>query len=282
VLTEVKAYSSWLSAPTLPLSDTGRAETDLVQVRNIAGLDPVKASVNTSPYGSVDGESFIGSSVPKRNIVLTVGLRPDWNDWTYEGLRRLLYSYFMPKRPVQLVFYSDDMIPVQIRGVVESAEINQFSKDPEFVISVICPDPYFTALEPKVITGQSIRETDETVAVIDNDGSIEIGMHVMVTQVSGATPTNIRVQIGDQEISYFSVVATVDPTNYFEMNSIPTRKFVQNVNMSTGVITSLLSKVVREGSEWPIFPPGENDFSVITDAGVQDWELTYFERFGGL
>ena len=51
MLTEVKAYSSWQSAPTLLLSDTGRAETDLVQIRNIDGLDPVKASVNTSPLG---------------------------------------------------------------------------------------------------------------------------------------------------------------------------------------------------------------------------------------
>ena len=33
---------------------------------------------------------------------------------------------------------------------------------------------------------------------------------------------------------------------------------------------------------WPILQPGENEFSVITDQGVQDWELIYFERFGGL
>ena len=72
MLTEVKAYSSWRSAPTLPLSDSGRAETDLIQIRNIDGLDPVKASVNTSPFGSVDGASYVGSSVESRNIVLTI------------------------------------------------------------------------------------------------------------------------------------------------------------------------------------------------------------------
>jgi hypothetical protein len=43
VLTVVKAYSAWQSAPTLPLSEDGRAETDLVQIRNIDGLDPVTA-----------------------------------------------------------------------------------------------------------------------------------------------------------------------------------------------------------------------------------------------
>ena len=51
MLTEVKAFSSWRSAPTLLLNEDGRPEADLIQVRNITGLDPVKASVGTSPYG---------------------------------------------------------------------------------------------------------------------------------------------------------------------------------------------------------------------------------------
>lgn len=284
MLTEVKAYSSWLSAPTLLLDDNGRAETDLVQIRDIQGLDPVKASVNTSPFGSVDGEAYIGSSVSSRNIVLTVGINPNWGSWSYESLRRLLYEYFMPKRLVKLVFISDDIVPVEISGVVESAEINQFSKDPEFVVSVICPDPYFTAVDPEVVTGNSVRPGASGAPIIIYEGTIEAGMHVQVTQSSGATPTFIGIQIGEEPavIAYFNVTTTVNPTNYFELNSVPTKKFVQNVDLSTGVITSLLSKVVREGSEWPIFQPGSNEFAVITDAGVQDWELSYFERFGGL
>ena len=284
MLTEVKAYSSWQSAPVLTLDTNGRAETDLVQIRNIDGLDPVKASVNTSPFGSVDGAAYVGSDVLTRNIVLTVGINPNWNDWAYESLRRLLYSYFMPKRPVKLIFYSDDIVPVEISGIVESAEINAFSKDPEFVVSVICPDPYFTAVDPKVVTGQAIRLADMDVESmeIDYDGNIETGVHVQVTYVSGPSPTSIGLQVGDPAISYFNVLATVDASNYFESSSLPTRKFVQNVDMSTGVITSLLSKVVREGSEWPVIQPGENYFCVLTDQGVQDYELTYYERFGGI
>ena len=282
MLTEVKAYSSWQSAPTLPLSDTGRAETDLIQVTNIEGLDPVNASVNTSPFGSVDGEAYTGSSVLKRNIVLTLRPNPNWDDWSYESLRRLLYSYFIPKALTKLVFYSDDMVPVEISGIVESVSINIFSKDPEFVVSIICPYPYFTALNGEVITGQSVRPGG-TIATIDYDGSVEAGIYVKVTFVSGSPPASIGIQIGDPAISYFTVAATVSNTMYFEMSSIPMMKYVQNINMGTGVITNLLSKItVQEGSSWPVLQPGEQDFSIITDAGVQDWELTYFERFGGL
>jgi hypothetical protein len=282
VLTEVKAYSSWQSAPTLPLSDTGRAETDLVQIRNIDGLDPVKASVNTSPLGSVDGVAYTGSNVPSRNIVLTLHPNPNWHNWSYEGLRRLLYSYFMPKRPVRLVFYSDDIAPVEISGVVESCDVNPFSQDPELLVSIICPDPYFTALDPEVLTGQTVRPGG-TIAQIHYDGTIEAGIHVEVSFSSGAAPTIIGIQIGDPLISFFNVVATVGATKYFEMSSLPMQKFVQNVDIGTGIITNLLSKIqIAEGSSWPSLQPGEQDFSVVTDQGVQDWELTYFERFGGL
>lgn len=282
MLTEVKAYSSWEQAPTLLLDSNGSAQTDLIQVREITGLDPVKASVNVSPFGSVDGSAYVGSDVLSRNIVLTLGLNPDWDTWTYEALRRLIYSYFMPKRPTKLQFESDDIPPVEISGIVESAEVNHFSKSPEMQVSVVCPDPYFSSIDPVVITGQSIRKGGAT-DTIDYEGSVETGIRVLVSESSGANPTSIGIQVGDPTISYFDVMAGVDASKYFEMSSVPLRKYVQNVDLTTGVITNLLSKTtIREGDTWPSLHPGETDFSVVTDAGVQDWELRYYLRYGGL
>ena len=218
MLTEVKAYSSWPSAPTLLLSDTGRPETDLIQLRNIDGLNPVKANVNTSPFGSVDGVAYTGSNVAARNLVLTVHPNPDWDIWTYESLRRLIYDYFMPKRPSRLVLFSDDMPTVQIIGIVEDVAVNQFSKDPEFIISIICPDPYFTALEPTIITGQSVRPGG-TEKLITYNGNIETGIHVKVIFTSDPPPSEIGIQVGDPLSTYFNVEATVSASRYFEMNS---------------------------------------------------------------
>jgi hypothetical protein len=282
VLTQLKAYSSWRSAPVLPLDETGDPETDLIQIRNIDGLDPVKASVNTTPLGAVDGVSYVGSNVPSRNIVLTLHPNPDWDNWTIETLRRLLYSYFMPKLPTRLVFYSDDLIPVEIYGIVEDASINQFSKDPELLVSVVCPNPYFTALEPTVITGSAIRAGGDPI-IVENMGNLETGFQLKVTALTPPNPTQITVQIGDPAISSFVVAASVNDTKYFEMSSVPMHKYVQNVEIGTGLITNLLSTItIQEGSDWPTLEKGENEFSVITDQGEQDWELTYFERFGGL
>jgi hypothetical protein len=280
VLTEVKAYSAWKAAPTLLLNDNGRPETDLIQIRNIDGLDPVKASVSTSPFGSIDGESYTGSNVPKRNIVLTLHPNPDWDNWSPAALRRVLYSYFMPKQAIRLVFYSDDMAPVEISGIVESAEANPFSQDPEMVVSIICPDPYFTAVDPVVFTGSTVRSGGATTTITYN-GSIAAGVHVKVAYVSGSTPNLISVQIGDPGVNSFRVNASVSNPVYFELSSVPRQKFVQTVDIGTGVITNLLYEV-EIGSNWPSLEYGDNEFSVITDLGVQDWELSYYERFGGL
>lgn len=282
MLTELKAYSSWQSAPTLPLSDTGRAETDLIQIRNIDGLNPVKASVNTSPFGSVDGVAYTGSKVLSRNIVLTVCPNPDWKSWTYESLRRLLYQYFMPKRSVRLVFYSDDMIPVEITGIVEDISVNQFSKDPELLVSIICAYPYFTALDPTIVTGQSIR-AGGVITPVHYGGNVESGIYVEVTYVSGANANNLGIQIGNPEISHFTVILAdlITASKYVEMSSIPLQKYLQTIDTATGLLTNIYPNV-QAGSSWPILEPGANDFSVITDDGVQDWRLVYYERFGGL
>jgi Phage tail protein len=259
------------------------AETDLIQLLNIDGLEPVKASVNTTPFGSVDGSSYVGSSVISRNIVLTLRPNPNWDDWTYESLRRLIYSYFMPKRSTKLEFYSDDIPPVGISGIVEGVDVNVFSEDPQLLVSIICPDPYFISLDPMVVTGQTIREGDAPIQ-IEYEGTIETGVYVQVTDAANTQPDFIWVQIGDPTISYFKVDCTINSDLYFEMSSVDMQKYAQTVDLTTGVITNLLNKVhVVEGSAWPtILKPGTNDFSVITDAGTQDWTLKYYERFGGL
>jgi Phage tail protein len=277
VLTTVRAYSSWQSADKLLLDPAGIEETDVLQIQDITGLGPVKAAVNTSPLGSLDGDSYVGSSVSYRNIVLSIKPNPDWDIWTYERLRRLLYEYFMPKLQIRLVFETDEIPPVEIFGYVENIEPTLFSKSGDIQISVICPYPYFTAIDPVVVNGIS----NNTPVDVDYNEAIETGVNVQITYTSGASPSSIGIQIGDPTLTYFRVAASVDANKYFVMSSIPGQKYVQNVAISGGVITNLLAKV-QSGSKWPTLKLGNNKFSIVTNAGVQDWKLTYYPRYGGL
>jgi hypothetical protein len=292
----MEAYSSWSSAPVLPLSERG-AQTDVLQVRKVEGLGPVKATINKSPRGSIPGESFTGSSLPSRNIVITIGLNPDWNLWTVEKLRRLVYSYFMTQLLVRLVFRSDDDFPpVEISGYVEDVVPDIFAKDPVMQVSIICPDPFFTAVEPSLVTGiasvgssqlkgghsATVLDIDENGGMtLDYQGSIETGVNVKLVYASGANASRVSIQVGNAAQQYFRVTGVVTPTKYLVMNSIPGQKYVQNVEMGSGLITNLLSKV-EEGSSWPTLQPGNNYLQVSADAGTQDWEFFFYERFGGL
>lgn len=277
MLTTVRAYSARESADTLLLADNGRAETDLLQVRDITGLEPVEAAINTIPFGFLDGDSYAGSSVSKRNIVLTIKPNPNWIDWTYEKLRRILYAYFMPKSQVRLVFETDEIPPVEITGYVESIDPAIFSKDGEIQISIICPYPHFMAVTPIVVTGFTNGDPLE----FDYDGSVETAVNLEVLWDSGVPLGSTDIQIDQSAFSSFIVSAPVNATTYFIMNSVPGNKYVRTVDSLSGEWTNILANI-QEGSIWPILKPGPNYFNVATESDVYTWKLTYYKRYGGL
>lgn len=278
MLHTVRVFSSWASAVEVPLDPLGGAETDPFQIRNIEGLGPVNASVNTSPIASSHGDRYVGSSVGARNIVLTVKPNPNWQDTTYESLRKLLYSYFMPGYKVRLVFESDEFSPVEIFGYVETNEPAIFSKDGEINISVICPYPYFVSVDPVVIDGvNNDPEID-----IDYQGTIETGIQVQISWASGLIEPLSVVQVGDPLLSTFRVWTNITEDQYFAMSSIPGSKYVRHVGVETGLIENLLNDILPD-SEWPVLQPGTNKFAVYGSLyGVQNWRLVYYNRYGGL
>lgn len=283
MLTKIQVYSEWHSAVQLLLDPDGRAETDLIHIRNINGLDPVKASVNTSPLGSVDGSSYAGSSVENRNIVLTLRPNPDWKTWTYEALRQVIYQYFMPKRLVKMVLTTDEFPPMKISGVVESVDTNIFSKDPEMTVSIICPDPYFMSVNPVVFTGKTIPVGGASVP-ITYDGNVEAGIYLKIAAQAGQPDaSNVTVKIQNPETTTLSVAAVVNPTTLFEMSTVPNNKFVQNIGIGSGATTNLLPvTTLVPAFQWPVMESGSNQLSVITNVGLHNWELDIYERFGGI
>lgn len=279
MLTKVTAYSQWTTVDPLVLNVVDRPETDLFEVRNIDGLGAVKADVNTTPLGSIAGESFNGTNVGKRNLVFTLGLTPDWNVWTMSKLRQLLDKYFMPQQTIRLVFEGTEFSPVEIFGYIESNEPNMFSKDPEQQISIICPKLYFRSVAPVVITGQS---TDLPIE-IEYEGNVEAGIHLAATKASGADPTYIGVRINDSfifaELTGFG--SPVDDNRDFELSTIPGEKYIRSIIIPDGTIINLLN-FAQVGVRWPLVSPGALSFDVESSAGIQDWTLTYYPLFGSL
>lgn len=285
MLTQIDVHSSHTPPTGFALANSN---TDPIQVRGITGLGPVKASVNTTPFGSIDGEAYKGSSVGKRNIVFTFGLNPNWVDQSIASLRQLLYEYFMPKQSVKLTFHSD-LPTCAIYGIVESFEPNIFSRDPEIQVSIICPMPDFVSVASSQVNG--IVGDGSTSIVIDYEGTISTGFVLEVRSTVGnvAYTGNIEVQnqvdllqspfVNTMDLTAIDV--TVDTTKYFKMSSVRGDKYVYSITTFDSIITDIL-KTISPDTKWPVLEPGSNEFQVVAAESGQSWQLTYFKRFGGL
>lgn len=127
-----------LAGETLPLTLDHPEKSGFI-VKSISGLGPVKATINTTEYSTIDGGIFNSARLPYRNIVMELQFLPKS---TIEETRLLSYKYFMIKQQLTMEFITDSH-DVTISGYVESNTPNIFSKDEGCQISIICPDPYF-------------------------------------------------------------------------------------------------------------------------------------------
>lgn len=285
MLTNLEVYSSLSSPPDLPLQLGGREDVDPIHIRHIDGLEPVKADIATRPYGSLDGDFFTGSIVGKRNIVITLGFNPDFVEHTVASLREKLYAYFMPKQVVILRIFRDDLPTVEIEGHVESCLPNIFVKDPEMVVSIICPLPDFISASASILTGMA-SDDPETVEFtvlgnVDTPILFEMAPEAGEPSYDGPIVLTHSTRL-ISELTTFGVTATLAPGISLLISSLRGNKVAQNIITATGEKTNLL-QTMADGSFWPQLKPGTNKFSVVTDSATEkEWTLTYYEHFGGL
>lgn len=293
MLTQVNVYAS--KQPDLELPTTPEATSSApIQIRNATGLGPAVADINISPFGSSDGGYFRGSTIAKRNIVLTLGFNPNWDDQTISSLRVQLYRYFMTKKKVRLRFITDEHPDMEIVGYVESCEPNIFSRDPEMQVSIICPNPDFVAVAATVVTGFTVSSTGDA-TIFDYIGTVPTGYILKIMSipenVSFGGDISILHFVGDQIgsaddlviLELASGVAVINATGYFEMSSVHGSKWIRRVLVADpSDYTNLLADWYV--SPWPQLERGENQIAVNVgpiDDG-QAWSVTYFAHFGGI
>lgn len=285
MLTNLEVYSSLSSAPDLPLQLGGREDVDLIHIRNITGLGPVKADINTTQYGSGDGGFYTGGSIGIRNIVMTLGFNPDWVEHTVASLRQIVYGYFMSNQPVTLRLFRDDGPTVEINGYCESNEPDIFSKDPEMPISVVCPMPDFVAVAPSVVTGTA--QPDPVESEFTLVGNVDTSGRVVLTPiVDDPSPTyDGTVTLEHKTLApganIFKVTGSVATGMDLIIDSARGAKVAENVIALEHI--NLLNSMTAD-SKWLALRPGTNMLRVLLDAAAADkaWTLTYYERFGGL
>lgn len=252
-------------------------------IHNITGLEPPPATINSRGYGSINGEFYVGSHIGKRNIVFTFGLNETSGYASVSNARSVLSGYMMVQGQVLLRFLSNDRAPVDIEGYVETWTPNRFSQEPEVQVSIICPKPNFTAIEPKEFTGLASDDPDDV--VVPYHGTLATGIELVMDLPGSGLLGSIFVEIGlfpgsYREFEIEEVVSYVGDT--FAMDSRANNKFVKQRQLEGDDIN--LFSFVTNTAFWPYVQPADNLFRVRTPDSEEEleWTLTIIEQFASI
>lgn len=273
MLNKIEVYTPQGALLSLPLQDV----TAGFVVKEIEGLDPVKANLVYSSFAQIDGSQYQASRRENRNLVIKLGLEPDYVNTTVSALRSQLYNFFMPKMFVTLRFYIDNIHFVSISGRVESCESPLFTDDPEVVVSLVCFDPNFVAPASVVVNGSTVAGTTEQSVIYP--GSIETGMifRLMVNRTVSQIMVYNRPLSGELMLFEFSA-----PLIAGDLLVISTVAGAKSAFLTRAGARNSILYGASPAANWINLFPGKNNLRVFAEGAAIPFSIEYTAKYGGL
>lgn len=272
MLTKVEVSTNLVGTKlVLPLIGTNQP----FLIKDIEGLDPVKANIVSSSFSTLDGTQYQSSRRESRTIIFKLGL--DISHGPIKLLRKFLYRYLMPKSVVSLRFHDSDGTYVDISGMVETCVVPLFAEEPEATISVFCFDSDFYTPMPVVVEGATTF-TEKEVA-IDYDGDVESG--VKLRMVLNRIIDNFKVyhRLPDQSIRILEFNSTLIHGDVLEISTVSGNKFAYRLR--AGKTDSVLDGITPFSS-WLELAPGLNHIRVYSKGMPLPYTIDYTSKYGGL
>lgn len=114
-------------------------------VKEFAGLNPPKATVNINESALVDGGTFNSSKLNCRQVNIAIAVEE-----AAEDNRLAFYKVVQSKMPLR-IYYRSDRLDVFMDGYVEDIDVSFWARKNVITVSVICPFPYLKVAD-QVIT----------------------------------------------------------------------------------------------------------------------------------
>lgn len=254
--------------------------SDRYAVTSVSGLNPPKASINTSVNAGFDGSTFKSGRVSERNIVIKLSLLGD-----IEANRVNLYRYFKTKDSVRIL-YSNGIRDVQISGYVDSFQCDLFKRGEMAQISVICTAPYFVDSEessngfsrviplfefPFSIDSVGIAFSEliaEDEVNIFNAGDVPTGMVIEFHATGSVTnPILYNTETGER----IKVNVSMSAGDSVLISTVRGEKSITKV--SDGVKTNIINDI-DQGSVWLQLNYGDNPLWFSADANSDNLRCT--------
>lgn len=241
-------------------------------LRATSGLDAEQITPQFYGQGAETGVDFTSLSLEPREVVLRIGLQPDYSVGNTPGdLRSNLLRAIASNRrgTVQLRFYENEVVVGILEGFITKHQSNLSGKDSDVFITIKCDDPI-------------IRSQGVTSALIS--GFADPALPIIIDPIS-TSPHGFKMKVTYTNDRYgFEMSHQSDfPDWEFQLNydfldgdelyisSEANDKYIYRVRSA---VTLHLTDTLEPGSLWPIIFPGENDFSiggVPTDITINEW-----------
>jgi hypothetical protein len=248
-----------------------------ILLADIDGLGPVKATLVSSSFARLDGEQFHAARREARNIIFKIKLRPDFVSTTARDLRSQLYNFFMPKSPVDLKFYMDDGLTVNISGYVETCEPNIFTQEPAVDVSIMCFQPDFVDVTTQTISEDTVSDTTEL--DVEYDGTVETGIVFTLNLNRTESDFTIYHRAPDGALRQLDFSESLLSGDVLVINTNPGTKSATLTR--TGTSTSILNGVSPQ-SNWISLSKGTNTIRVYATGAAIPYTITYMNKYGGL
>lgn len=256
----------------------------------VEGITPPKMNISTSANATSDGDTVNSVRAEKRNIVLYLKIDND-----VENNRLKLYRHFPLKKNLT-VYCKTDTRDMCIEGKVELIEPALFEQKQAVQISILCPQPYFKAIDDLVTNFAEISSLFEFPFSISNTGK---EFSVITNNVRKSIVNNGEFDTG-VEIKIFATGEVVNPVIYdaFRRTHIKLNMTLQtndtvviNTNKGKKSITLIRRGVESNAmgnlaatSKWLQLYVGDNVFTYTADSGSSNLQLTFISSpaYGGV
>ncbi len=253
------------------------AVTNGLYIEDIDGLGPVKASIVSSQPATMDGGIFQSTRREMRNIVLKLGLEPDYAVEDVRALRERVYNYFMPGEPINLRLFDSLPRTVDISGRVETCEPGIFQREPTVDISILCFKPDFINTTSVELEGDTVNDTEET--LVQYPGTAKVGVVFEIAPDRNVSEITIYHRAPDDSIKTFELSVPLEAGDILTISSIVGEKFVRLNRL--GTVSSVLYGR-STNSEWVQLAKGPNHIRVYVTGAAIPYTMTYTPRYGGL
>jgi len=190
----------------------------------VEGLYSVIGNVTTVSSAFAIGESYSGTSIKKRNIVISGIIKDNFAD-----RRKLLYSMFPLRTEGTLYYYENNNDKgKKITYIVESVEVEEKGIPRMFTVSLICPNPYFKDLEESKVAMATWSPKFCFPMISEKDVGIEFASKNITTMGTIINDTNIEFGITIHLVAHGNV------TNPYLVNVETQEQILINIEMEIG------------------------------------------------